>query len=213
MKKGIRVILVVVMLLSMVMMIRQIGPLQACLRLEYDMLSEHSNWKLLDYNGIYVRAKVVAEQENEELILAIPYNKNWKVEVDGKSVLVNPIDDNFTGIFLKRGAHILDMKYQPKELVISVICFATALFLLVYLIVKGKKMTIEDELLNAVEESVERIMEEEMEATVDEVTEEPLQTVTEEPQKEATTEVVVEQQKEELQEELEKREDLWEFRA
>ena len=231
MKKGIRVILVVVMLISIVMMVRHIGPLQKCLRLEYDVLSEHSNWKLLDYNGIYVRAKVVAEQENEELILAIPYDKNWKVEVDGRQVAARPVEENFTGVLIKRGAHILDMKYQPRELVISVTCFLVAMFLLGYAIIKGKKMIMEDEVTNAVAEAVKKIMEEAAEAPLDEVTEEPVQVITEEPQKEATTEDVVEQLKEklakadektkqskdktreELQDELEKREDLWEFRA
>lgn len=185
MKKGIRVILLVVMLFSIVMMVWQLGPLQACLQLEYDMLSEHPNWKLLDYNGIYVSAKVVAEKENEELILAIPYNKNWKAEVDGKPVSTNPTEDNFTGILLKRGAHILDMKYQPMELALSVTCLVMSSLLLIYVSVKGKKMTID----------------------------ESVQTVTEELQKEVTAENVLEQRKEELKEGLEKREDLWEYEA
>ncbi|MBQ9885407.1 MAG: YfhO family protein [Lachnospiraceae bacterium] len=75
---------------------------------------------------------------------SIPYEKGWKVKVDGKSVDAVTFSDTMLAINLDAGTHDIELKFRPDGLVpgavISIIStlIIAAIILLPYLIKKGK---------------------------------------------------------------------------
>ncbi|MBM7689300.1 hypothetical protein BCR24_11085 [Enterococcus ureilyticus] len=63
----------------------------------------------------------VDASENSLLYLAIPYDKNWQITVDGKKVKAIAVLDNFIGINLTSGKHQIRMVYQQKNFLIGVL--------------------------------------------------------------------------------------------
>lgn len=58
---------------------------------------------------------IVDDSKNSLLYLAIPYDKNWLITVDGEKINAKTVLGNFTGIELSAGKHQLTMHYQQKN--------------------------------------------------------------------------------------------------
>ena len=53
---------------------------------------------------------------NGMLVVSENYDADWKAYVDGKRVPVQPVDFAFRGIPLTAGAHIVELRYEPRSL-------------------------------------------------------------------------------------------------
>ncbi|EOH96922.1 hypothetical protein UAY_02654 [Enterococcus moraviensis ATCC BAA-383] len=73
-----------------------------------------------EVSGILTGEITVTDPEKTLLYLAIPYEKNWKIMVDGKEVKAKSVLGNFTGIDLTSGKHQLTMHYQQRNFIVGV---------------------------------------------------------------------------------------------
>ena len=60
--------------------------------------------------------------ENGVLMLAIPYEKGWHAFVDGKEQEIHKTDYGFCGIYLEKGEHTIQMKYECPGFLPAVYC-------------------------------------------------------------------------------------------
>jgi uncharacterized membrane protein YfhO len=75
----------------------------------------------------------VTDPQHSFLYLAIPYDKNWRIEIDGKQVQAQAIIGNFTGVDLPIGTHQITMTYYQKDFIIgALISLSVFLGLLIY---------------------------------------------------------------------------------
>ncbi|MTD38423.1 YfhO family protein [Erwinia sp. CPCC 100877] len=70
----------------------------------------------------------VNDPQQSFLYLAIPYDKNWQITVDGKKVQTKPVIGNFTGFKLPVGTHHITMTYYQKDFFIGALISISTLF-------------------------------------------------------------------------------------
>lgn len=62
-----------------------------------------------------IEGSIQADQDGT-LMLSVPYDTGWKVEVDGAEVETYPVGEALTGIDLTEGTHTVSMDYTPEGL-------------------------------------------------------------------------------------------------
>ncbi len=67
----------------------------------------------------------VEASDGDELILAVPYHKNWKAYVDGKRTETTCRDIMFTAIALNAGEHEVSLRYISYPFIAGCICAGT----------------------------------------------------------------------------------------
>ncbi|MBO0439980.1 YfhO family protein [Candidatus Enterococcus ikei] len=83
----------------------------------------------------------VTDSENSLLYLAVPYDKNWRITVDGKKVKATSVLGNFTGIELTSGKHHITMHYQQRNFIVGfLISISVLLGVLFYQLLKRFKI-------------------------------------------------------------------------
>lgn len=63
----------------------------------------------------------IDSEKNDTLLLTIPYDKGWKIYVDGKEANYFELMDTFIGLKLNKGKHHVKMVYYPKYLTFGII--------------------------------------------------------------------------------------------
>lgn len=69
----------------------------------------------------YIKGSINVTSDKTTLFTSIPYDKGWKVLVDGKKVKYDNILSAFIGVDLTEGEHIIEFKYVPRGLIIGLI--------------------------------------------------------------------------------------------
>lgn len=59
----------------------------------------------------------VSVKEDGYLYTSIPYEKGWKLYVDGKETEMEPFKEAFVGVLLEEGEHEIELKYMPEGFV------------------------------------------------------------------------------------------------
>lgn len=149
----------------------------------YDTIANNPQLTILERTIIRIKAKMVIDEENAAVLLNIPYDINWKIQVDGNNAVIMKTDDSMLAVHVNRGAHIIEIQYQPEELFLYL---GLAVVVLVFICLLAKK-----------KKAVPEVMEED--------TEETLKTV--------ETEEIVEAPTEDLIQKESQNDDLWEFMA
>ena len=67
----------------------------------------------MQVNGSHVTGKVDAKEAGT-LLLTIPYDTGWTIQVDGKEVESYSVGKALTGVHLEKGAHTVAMRYIPQ---------------------------------------------------------------------------------------------------
>lgn len=84
------------------------------------------------YSDSYIEGSINATK-NQMLFFSIPYDKGWKVTVDGKQAKTSRIGDAFLGVNVTSGKHKVTLKYTPPGFSvgwkISVLCAGVFLIL------------------------------------------------------------------------------------
>jgi uncharacterized membrane protein YfhO len=70
----------------------------------------------------------VNDPQQSFLYLAIPYDKNWQITVDGQKVQTKSVVGNFTGLKLPVGTHHITLTYYQKDFFIGALISIVTLF-------------------------------------------------------------------------------------
>ena len=75
------------------------------------------------------------------LYIPVPYDSNWKVEVDGKEAKVYVANTGFCAINISEGYHELEISYEAKELKLGMGCLGVAIVMAVIYYFLSKQCT------------------------------------------------------------------------
>lgn len=67
-------------------------------------------FQIEDYTEGSVTGTYTATEDNEKLMLTIPYDKGWRIECNGKTVTADA-DRTFTVLTMNKGENKITMKY------------------------------------------------------------------------------------------------------
>ena len=87
--------------------------------------------KITDFKGNYIKGNIEVTKDNV-LFLSIPYNKNFKILVDGKETNYYQVLNNFIGLDLTSGYHEIEIIYCVKGLKLGLFISFIALVLMVF---------------------------------------------------------------------------------
>ncbi|MEG2147042.1 MAG: YfhO family protein [Bacilli bacterium] len=87
----------------------------------------------------YIRSKVLVTDENSLLMTTIPYDKGWKILVDGKETGYHKILNSFIGINLTKGEHTIEFKFFPRGLKLGLLISITSFITTIIYLCTGKK--------------------------------------------------------------------------
>lgn len=98
-------------------------------RTVYDKLSENQ-LKVEEYDDGYIYGTVNVP-ENQTLFTSVPYDKGWRVKVDGKDAEYYAVGKAFIGIDMEPGQHTVEMVYIPYGLYLGIAVSLAAWVILV----------------------------------------------------------------------------------
>ncbi len=78
-------------------------------------------------------------EKDQIIFTSIPYDKNWKVTIDGKEVDKLLILNSLIGIECEPGTHTIKLEYKPKYIVPTIISITTLIGLITFMIINHKK--------------------------------------------------------------------------
>lgn len=102
-----------------------------------DILKENQ-MKVEKINGNYVKGSIKVDKKRP-LFTSIPYEKGWRVYVDGKKKKALKIGKEWVGVELDKGDHIVEFKFWPRGLTLGIIISLTSVGILI--IYKKKKIS------------------------------------------------------------------------
>lgn len=94
--------------------------------------------KNVKVNGNKVNGNINLDKDST-LFLSIPYDKGFKVYVDGKKVKYNKVVGDFIGIDLKKGNHKIELRYYSEGLFVGIFISTISSVLLSFYVLKRKK--------------------------------------------------------------------------
>jgi hypothetical protein len=75
------------------------------------------------------------------LFFSIPYDKGWKMKIDGEPVDIQKVNIGFIGAAIGPGKHYVELKYRTPGLLLGGILSAVGLVMFILMIVFRKKLT------------------------------------------------------------------------
>ncbi len=93
-------------------------------------------------SGSRLSGTIHADRDGE-LLITIPYDRNWTCRVDGETVEADLIGEALMGLALTAGDHEIELTYMPDGMImglwISLVCAALMILLFVYEKRRGKR--------------------------------------------------------------------------
>ena len=97
----------------------------------YDYLFETAErLENIKINKNTITGDILVKNENQKLILTIPYDKNWNIYVDNQKINYNDIGDMFITFDINKGYHQIKLIYSPKYIIIGYIISIFGIILL-----------------------------------------------------------------------------------
>ena len=96
----------------------------------YDKLSQNS-CDLTKITSSHLRGECEIKKDNQLLFFTIPYDKNWHIYIDNEKVVPEKLFNAMMGIPVKRGAHVIEMRYIPAGIWEGTICSLLSLVALI----------------------------------------------------------------------------------
>jgi uncharacterized membrane protein YfhO len=72
------------------------------------------------YTNSYILGDISLDK-SKLLFLSIPYDKGWHAIVDGNEMPTEKVNVGFTGIFLEKGYHKIELKYMPPLMIAGIV--------------------------------------------------------------------------------------------
>lgn len=102
----------------------------------YDTLS--NSMQNVTFNKNTISGKFTATKDNTQIMFSIPYDKGWKVFVDGNLTNLENIKNAFCAVTVNEGTHDIKLVYAPNGLEIGAVCSGLGLLIFVAYIVITK---------------------------------------------------------------------------
>lgn len=88
----------------------------------------------------HIKGTINIENNNRLLLLSIPYEKGWKINIDGVKTEKIRINNTLIAVYIDSGNHYIDMRYTPDGLIFgSAISIITLITFLSYFYLFHKK--------------------------------------------------------------------------
>lgn len=128
----------------------------AALQEAYEALKDHQ-LVIQDRRGSYLRGTVEVPEDKTLLFISIPYDKGWKIYVDGvETETAALLNGTFLGIKLAPGTHEIEMIYQSRLNTVSAWISAVSCgFFLIAAVWKKRKEIITNQEKNDINESID----------------------------------------------------------
>lgn len=97
--------------------------------------SEINGWNPKKVTSSYLKGTVMMTEDNPYLMFSIPYEKDWKVIVDGETVNTREVLGALLAVEIEPGEHFVEIKYVPRGLYIGVMITLFSIFGTIVLIV------------------------------------------------------------------------------
>lgn len=120
------------------------------------VIKEEIDYKLSDEKEKVIENKVndfqfgednvkgsIETNENGILFLPIPYDKGWKLTIDGRKQELLKVNIGFLGVFIEKGKHNIVLEYEPPFYNIGkIISIISLLILFIIIYIKHKRLNI-----------------------------------------------------------------------
>ena len=87
----------------------------------------------------YLTGTLNINDENKYVIFSIPYENDWHIFVDGKSVYPEKVLSALMGVPVEKGIHSIELKYIPKGMYIGIVLSCTSIILLIFILLYLRK--------------------------------------------------------------------------
>lgn len=88
----------------------------------------------------YIKGSINVTEDKTTLFTSIPYDKGWRVYVDGKKINYTKLLTTFIGFDLTPGKHTIEFRYIPKGLILGSFLSLLALIISVFYVKKIKEI-------------------------------------------------------------------------
>jgi len=94
--------------------------------------------EILEYDDTHIKASITAAKEST-LFTTIPYEKGWKVKVDGVAIETHAFKDAFLSFEVEEGTHMITFEYFPYGLKTGIFITVVSILIFVGLVIIDKK--------------------------------------------------------------------------
>lgn len=101
-------------------------------------VAQNSDVKISKVKGISINIETTKEFDSNYLMLTIPYDKGWKVTVNGKKEKPKLLISTFMGIKVNKGVNKITLHYEIPGIKISILLFVLGIFLICCVFIKKK---------------------------------------------------------------------------
>ena len=95
--------------------------------------------KLIEFKEDYLKGEITLDS-NKELFFSIPYDKNWKLYVDGEEQSLVQADIMFMASYIESGTHTIELKYVDnyRKIIINIYILISLILILELIFVRMK---------------------------------------------------------------------------
>ncbi|RGY99125.1 hypothetical protein DXA13_09120 [Clostridium sp. AM58-1XD] len=93
----------------------------------YERLNDHP-WILTNWSDTLLEGTIELDEPGR-LFTSIPYDKGWRVWIDGQEMTTAKLADTFLTVTVPEGSHTITMKYEPQGLRLGALITFTSIFL------------------------------------------------------------------------------------
>lgn len=97
--------------------------------------SQIDRWEPEKVTSSYLKGTVNMSEDNPYLMFSVPYEKDWKVIIDGEVTDTEKVLEALLAVKIEPGEHFVEIKYIPRGLYIGVIISLFSIFGTIVLIV------------------------------------------------------------------------------
>ncbi|ODJ52136.1 copper ABC transporter permease [Brochothrix thermosphacta] len=90
--------------------------------------------------GRKATADVTVKEAKQTIFTTIPYDKGWKLYVDGKLTPINSVNDAFLSLPVEKGKHKIELVFFPEGLVSGIILFFVGIGAFCLLLIYNRRM-------------------------------------------------------------------------
>ena len=85
------------------------------------------------FDGDYISGDIKIDEDHSLVFTQVPYDKGWKVKVDGKQIEYSKVNGGFIGFYLDSGNHTVEFEYTIPMLIPGiVVSLVSTLILVIY---------------------------------------------------------------------------------
>ncbi len=99
-------------------------------------------FEITDFHNTRIKGTITAENDGY-MLMSVPYDRGWKIYVDGELIEQSSIENALTLIELTAGTHTISMKYTPEglKLGMAITINCGIIFVALYVLSNRKKKT------------------------------------------------------------------------